>query len=180
MEDTLFTISFKPTFWMRYCATMTLAHSRKSIWFSYALIVILPTIGLINAGIMKCDLSQKPFFNIPLWVLLILIYILIFISIPLTIMFSAYLSGRGNKAIKRHVTETFTKDGISIDTDVSNVKFKWEAFCKAKETKKFFIYFISSSNGYYIPKAMVSSPADIEKIRHILLTHMGDKALLKN
>ncbi len=75
-------------------------------------------------------------------------------------------------------TYTITPEAYSLSGSLFDTTLKWDAFLKARETKQFFLLYVSSRWAHFIPKAAISSGSDLCRIRSIIREKLGSRAHL--
>ena|ERR1043166_3609015 len=86
-----------------------------------------------------------------------------------------------NNGEVRHVVRTYwiTPESYSVTGNRSNVDLKWDAFCKAVETKCFTLLYASSESAHFIPKAAIASGSDLRAVRAMTRGSLGSKTHLE-
>jgi hypothetical protein len=70
----------------------------------------------------------------------------------------------------------FDESGIKGKTSISSSETNWEAFVKAYETEKDFFFFTSNKLAVFIPKHAFISDEQINQLRELTKTKLGDRA----
>lgn len=180
MEPTAFNISIQTDFWTRYRAMRALSHRLWTVWLVYAIVIGAPTVWLIEGLIHGTDKSPPgtvdPLSLIPVLGLIVFVFVLF----PLLQMYQIWALSRRNRMLVGVHHYTFAPEGFTARSDVFNVSLKWEAILKAVETKRFFFIYISNRSAHYIPKVQISSFPELEQLRAVVKTYLGDRARLRS
>jgi hypothetical protein len=65
-----------------------------------------------------------------------------------------------------------TQDGVESGCDVCSNQLRWEVFQRAVETREFFLLFYTSQCAAYLPKRVLSSAEDRDRLRSFLQSHV--------
>ena len=78
------------------------------------------------------------------------------------------------------LTFTITDEGFESHGDSFDVRLRWDAIHRVVETRRFFLFYVSSAMAHFIPKACIVSPEELlETIRKIIYEAVGDRAKLQ-
>ena len=67
----------------------------------------------------------------------------------------------------------FDEDGISREGQTSRVNLKWAGIHSWREDGQQFTLFPGPASALMIPKRFFSSPADVDSLRQMLVSHIG-------
>jgi hypothetical protein len=103
-----------------------------------------------------------------------------FIAVPLLRAWGIRSARRSNPSIVgEHVFE-FTADGLEMRGGLHSVSLKWEAFTRAVETRDFFLLYFAANTAYFLPKHVVTSRVDIDRLRDLLRRSMPGRVKLRS
>jgi hypothetical protein len=85
-----------------------------------------------------------------------------------------WLRRRKNKTVQGVHRYTVSDSGFSISNPAFNIDLKWHAINRVRETSHYFLFFISASCAYFIPKAVVGERA--EELREIVKAGLVNKS----
>lgn len=179
MEPIPFNISIQIDFWTRYRAMRALSHRLWTTWLVYAIMIGAPTVWLIDGWIQGTDKSPPgtldPLSLVPVLALIVFVFVLF----PLLQMYQLWAVSRRNRMLLGVHHYAFGPEGFSARSEVFNVTLKWDAILKAVETERFFFIYISNRSAHFIPKVQISSYPELEQLRAVLKTYLGDRARLR-
>lgn len=95
------------------------------------------------------------------------------------VLLSAWPSIAGIKQRQRDrnlqypIHHIFTALGITIKGKTSQLTLGWKAVDRIRETSRFFLFFYSPSEAYFLPKRDIAS-TDLETLRRVILFHRPD------
>jgi len=101
------------------------------------------------------------------------------VLMPLHTMFNIYSYRRRNPSIGTQ-TWALTPDHYSVSGTLFDTTLKWDAFIKARETRRFFLLYISSRWAHFVPKSAIGSREQLSAIRALIQQKLGAKARLSN
>jgi hypothetical protein len=179
MGPTSFNISIQTDFWTRYRAMRALSHRLWTVWLVYAIAIMAPAGWLIEGWVHGTDRSPPGTLD-PLNLLPVFgVVVFVFVLLPLLQMYQLWAVGRRNRTLVGVHHYAFAPEGFSARSELFQVSLKWDAILKAVETKRFFFIYISNRAAHFIPKAQISSYPELEQLRAVLKTYLGDRARLR-
>jgi hypothetical protein len=180
MAPTSFNISVQPDFWTRYRVIRTMSHRLWSVWAVYAIIVVAAVGWVIWMFVFGTDQSPAgtldPLSLIPVAGMLLLVFVLV----PLLQIYQLWTLSRHNRTLSSVHHYSITPDGFSARSEMFDVNLRWDAILEAVETKRFFFIYLSPRIAHFIPKERISSFPELEQLRAVLKTHLGERARLRS
>ncbi len=82
---------------------------------------------------------------------------------------------RRDRNLQYPIHHIFTPLGITIKGRTSQLTLGWKSIVRIRENSRFFLFFYSSSEAYFLPKRELA-PGDLDALRHVLLSHRADVA----
>jgi len=73
--------------------------------------------------------------------------------------FGVWMRRHRNKAASETQSFTFSEDALFIEGGSFSVNMKWQAIHRIRETKQYFLFYISSFQAYFLPKNVLDSQA---------------------
>ena len=98
------------------------------------------------------------------------------VFIPLAHMLNTFSYRRRNRSVGGEQTYVLTPEEYSQSGSVFDVKLKWEAFIKARETPRFFLLYVAPHWAHFIPKSAVRSSAEMSSLRSLIRQTLGANA----
>lgn len=84
------------------------------------------------------------------------------------------------KQITEPAKTIFAEQGLETVTKSVHTNRAWESYAKIYETEKDFIFFHKENAFAAIPKRFFSSQSDVEKLRELVNSKLGERAKLQN
>jgi YcxB-like protein len=176
--DTI-TISTPVSFWTQYSASRALVARMWNTYVAWAFFFGVPAATIIFMFATGRDITVPGLFGWPAWMLPLVGFAFMAVLMPLTTMFNIYSMRRRNPS-RGSQTWVLSPDQFSVSGALFNTTLKWDAFFKARETRRFILLFVSSRSAHFIPKEAVRSPDDLSAIRSLIQHNLRSKAQLKN
>ena len=167
--------SFRPTPAEHARASTIILRRRRSFWVFISvllLVVITPVLfaALNGAPVATVIAGALPYF---------LVFGLVFLGMPLWQRWALRRVYRQTPTLQQEQTHEFSEEGFRLSNPLSNAVVSWDAFVDAFETREFFLFYISRSMAYFLPKRAITTEADLQELRALLraqLTRMGRNA----
>jgi hypothetical protein len=134
----------------------TLVHKLAWAFFGGAPIVILAVVAVGGANLWQYTLSHPlailggPF--------------LMLVGFPLLQFWSVWMYHRNHPTLKGSQVFEFTPERLIMRGPLHNTELDWRAVQRVVETDRFFLFFISKSVAYFLPKRAVP-PAELPLAR---------------
>jgi len=91
-----------------------------------------------------------------------------FFFTPLVTALSLFLARRRNPLAKGPFTYTFDSDGIHVSGDAFEMKLKWPAIRKVRESGSFIFFFTASARAQCVPLARVRATGQLDDLRQLV------------
>jgi hypothetical protein len=150
---------FETSFLEQYIASLTVLSRLPS---QIAMSAVFPLAGLF--------LIFVSFFSNTFGVFDAFIIGLSFGFTPLLTALNVWVSRRRNKTSVGQFVYEFDLDGIKISGRAFDLKLKWEALWKVRETKKFFLFFVSPRAAQFLPKRCIVDTEQQSQLRQFVLS----------
>ena len=150
---------FETSFREQYIASLTVL-SRLPLQIASAAIFPLAGILLIFLSFVTDTFS---FFNA-------LIIGLSFGFTPALMALNVWLYRRRNKTALGQFVYEFDTYGVRISGGTFDLKLKWEAIYKVRETEKFFLFFLSSRMAQFLPKRCIAGNERLSHLREFVFS----------
>jgi hypothetical protein len=173
------TVSAPIGFWTHYRASRAVAARIWSTYVAWAFFFGVPAALLVFMLASHRDITQGSAFGWPDWMLPVVGFLFMAVLMPLLTMLNIYSMRRRNPSIGTQ-TWVLTPDHYSVSGNLFDTTLKWEAFIKARETRGFFLLYISARWAHFIPKSAVASCEQRSAIRALIQQKRGPKARLAN
>ncbi len=82
---------------------------------------------------------------------------------------------RRDRNLQYPIHHIFTQLGITIKGKTSQLTLGWKSINRIRENARFFLFFYSASDAYFLPKRDLA-PGDLDALRRVLLSHRADVA----
>src|SRR5262245_5624143 len=174
-EEASFAISFPIDLWTHFRAMRAVTNRLWGTWVVYVFFLGLPSLLLIMAFFLEEDVSNLRASGLSAWTILFILLlgsVFIFVFIPLVQLWQIWAVRRRNQVFRGVQHQTFTADGFLVSGDSFNTSLKWNAFLKARETKRFFLLYLNPRYAYFVPKEKIATSDDLEKLRTVLKTYL--------
>ncbi len=138
------------------------------------LIVVLPALYMVSseAGLIWLRTSKTA----PLELFAILMLL------PLTMAVNAYFGiwrrAKKIEQISESIKLVFSESGVKSESESTSNYRSWNKFDKVYETKEDFIFFPQDIVFYTVPRRFFSNPSQIEELKDLLKTNLGQRAKL--
>jgi len=99
------------------------------------------------------------------------------ILVPLSLWISARKATKDARA-KAGYEVTIADSGYSSVGSTGRVELAWNAFLRARETKRSFQFYVTKGAFYFAPKRCFASESDVQLAREIIRTHIEKAKLL--
>jgi hypothetical protein len=176
--QTTVTVSGLVTFGIHYRATRA-AITRSRHVFAYAFFVGVPLLCVAVVLARGGDISQPSLLGLPLWVFLLLGPVFVFLLLPLIHVMNVWQRRRNNASIRGVLTFTVSPEGFASHGETFDVRLRWEAIHRVTETREFFFFYVAAGAAHFIPKACITSPAELRTIRTIVRAALQERAELQ-
>ena len=168
------TVTYPATFRDHYSAYRTAFHRKPVAWVGYAFFGLLP-IGIALAALARGWTPSE------LWAdsgyLLLVGPAFAFVGVPLLHRMNVKQQRSGNAASEGDQSYAFSEDGIRVWGPLYNTSVLWTGVGEVKETKRFFLIYLSEVHFLFVPKNQLSEEQAIE-LRTLLSRVLGDRAKL--
>lgn len=67
-------------------------------------------------------------------------------------------------------------DGVSINSEISNMKMPWDMLYKISESNEIFLFYISPNCAYLLPKRCFLNKDQVNSLRELLKSKANDKS----
>ena len=155
------TLSAPIDFWTHYRASRAVISRTWNTYISWAFFFGVPLAFVVTLLLLHRDMNDPGVFGWPAWMLPIMGFVFMAVLMPLTHMFNIYSYRRRNRSVGSVQTYSITLNEFAVSGNLFDTKLKWDAFIKARETKRFFLLYISSRGAHFIPKSAVKSISDL-------------------
>lgn len=162
---------FKPSFAEQYRAVFTVMFRSPVHLF---LMPLFPLAGLAILVLTFLAGSPLTFGNF-------VAVIACFAIIPGVTALNVWSSRRKNRTVQGVLRYTVDDNGLGISSPAFNLLLKWSAINRVRETKRYFLFYISARGAYFIPKSVVTGQMD--ELRAVIARNVGiapDTVLTKN
>ena len=173
------TISAPIDFWTHYRASRAVVARFSSSYVAWAFLFGAPVALLVFLLLTHRPITEPGPFGWPAWILPVVGFLFMSVLMPLTTMFNVYSMRRRNPSVGNQ-TWVLTPEHYSISGNLFDTTLKWDAFIKARETRRFFLLYVSSRWAHFIPKSAVCSRDELGAIRSLIRQKLGSKAHLQN
>ena len=95
-----------------------------------------------------------------------------FFFTPLVTALSLFLARRRNPLAKGPFTYTFDSDGIHVSGDTFEMKLKWPAIRKVRESGSFIFFFTAPARAQCIPLAQVRATGQLDDLRALVARYV--------
>jgi len=181
MQNTV-TVSSPISFGTQYRATRAVvAHSRVNL-LSYTFFLGIPLLTLAVMFATGHDVtrpSRPSVLGLPTWLVLLLGPAFVFLFLPLCHALNVWEVRRRNASVRGVLTFIVSGEGFESHGGSFDVRLRWDAFHRVVETRRFFLFYVSSALAHFIPKAYIASPEELQTIRNIIYQAVGDRAKLQ-
>lgn len=105
--------------------------------------------------------------------LLALILVMNLVLQPLTYFFSAQKQVIQNQNFKHPIKYSIDNSGVHVDQNAGKGTITWPMLFKVIETRKLFLFYLSSNQALIIPKSFMED-SDIKKAREVIINHKSE------
>jgi hypothetical protein len=176
--DTI-TVSARIDFWTHYRASRAVVARIWSTYAAWAFFCGVPAGLLVFMVGSHRDITAPGAFGWPAWMLPVVGFLFMAVLMPLLTMFNIYSFRRRNPTIGTQ-TWVLAPECFSVSGNLFNTSLKWDAFTKARETRRFFLLFVSPRSVHFVPKSAIVSRKELFAIRALIQQKLGAKARLGN
>ena len=176
--DDLITLSTPVDFWTHYRASRAVIARTWNTYLAWAFFFGIPLLVVIAMFFLHQDIAAPGLFGWPAWLLPVLGFLFMAVLMPLTHMINIYSYRRRNRAVGSEQKYVLTPEAYSVSGSLFDTTLKWHAFIKARETRRFFLLYVSSRWAHFIPKAAITSANDMSAIRSLIRQKLGRNAHL--
>ena len=178
MQDTV-TISGPVSFGTHYRATRAVFARNRVSLLNYGFFVGLPLLVLAAMLVSGYDVSRPSVLDLPTWSVLLVGPAFVFVFLPMCHALNVWQMRRQNATLRGVLTFTVTSEGIESHGGSFDVRLRWDAIHRVVETKRFFLFYVSSTMAHFIPKDCISSDEELQTIRKIVYEAVCDRAKLQ-
>jgi hypothetical protein len=172
------TLSASIDFWTHYRASRAVANRTWNNYLGWGFFFGIPLVLFAVMLYLRQDVSTPGLFGLPAWALPIIGFLFMTVLMPLVHALKIRSHRKRNRSAGSLQTYTITPEAYSLSDSLFDTTLKREAFLKARETKQFFLLYISSRWAHFIPKAAISSGSDLRRIRSIIREKLGSRTHL--
>jgi hypothetical protein len=172
------TLSAPIDFWTHYKASRAVISRTWNTYLSWAFFFGVPLALVVGLLLLHQDVAFPGLFGWPAWMLPIIGFTFMGVLMPLVHMFNVYSYRRRNRSVESVQTYSITPNEYAVSGSLFDTKLKWDAFIKARETKHFFLLYISSRAAHFIPKSAFKSTSDLHSVRSLIMEKLGSNARL--
>ena len=168
VEDRI-TLQISLPFWTAYRATLQLL-LRMPLQILGA--AVFPAAGIYLIYLWKVNHS-------PIGIAEIALVLGCFLFEPLIIGLLLFLGRRRNPLSKGPFTYTFDSDGVQTSGAAFEMKLKWSAIRKVRESGAFIFFFTSAMQAQCIPLAQVRAAGRLGELRGMVARHVANVSVGK-
>jgi hypothetical protein len=173
------TVSGPISFGLQYRATRaTVARSPVNL-LSYVFFVGVPLLLLAIMLVTGSDVSRPSALGLPVWAGLLLGPAFVILFLPLCHALNVWQMRSRNASVRGVLTFRVTDEGFESHGGSFDVTVRWEAIHRVVETKRFFLFYVSSTMAYFIPKTCIHLPEELQALRKIVYEAVGERAKLQ-
>lgn len=172
------TLSASIDFWTHYRASRAVISRTWNTYLSWAFFFGVPLAFVVVLLLLHRDMTNPGVFGWPAWMLPIIGFMFMAVLMPLIHMFNIYSYRRRNRSVGTVQKYSITPEEYSVSGSLFETRLKWDAFIKARETKRFFLLYISSRGAHFIPKSAIKSASDLHAFRLLIMDKLGSRAQL--
>jgi len=176
--DTI-TVSARIDFRTHYHASRAVIARVWNTYVAWVFFFAVPVGVLIFMVVSHRDITAPAAFGWPAWMLPVAGFLFMAVFMPLSTMLNIYTYRRRNPSVGTQTWE-LTPERYSVSGSLFNTTLKWGAFINARETKRFFLLYISPRWAHFVPKSAIGSQAELSAIRALIRQKLGAKARLSN
>ena len=151
-----FSVQLAPTDFYRAILSIT---ARRSWWIS--LLIVLPSLLILLANPEQRHGLVRNF--TPLFVLCA-VWLVMFLAVPIWTSRSLFQSQKSAQGNNRY---TFSAQEIQVQSETTSVRTSWSNIYRVKETKSFFLVYLSKYVYWLIPKKAISDADKIDALRQM-------------
>jgi hypothetical protein len=170
------TFSFPLTFSEHYRAYRTAFHRKPSAWLSYAFFVLLP-IGIGAAAMIFRDWTLEDVLR-ENGLLLVAGPAFVVLLVPLLHRLNVRQARTGNRTVEGVQHLMMGAEGFRAWGALYNTAVLWSAVYEVVETRRYFLIYLSELQFFFLPKGAIAEQADVEAVRQLVSTALGDRAKL--
>jgi hypothetical protein len=161
--------TFRPTAAEHSRVLMLMLRRKRGYWVSIGvLILIIMALAVIPArqgrSVTEVASTVLPY---------LLVFGAIFLALPLVQRWQLGRFYRQTPTWQEEQTHEFSEDGLRMRNPLSNTLMRWDALVDVLETKEFFLFFISRSMAYFLPKRAITTPDQLRELRGLLETQLS-------
>ena len=149
-------VRFAPTFRDQYMGSVAV------MLRSPLQLVLLPFFPLAGLAVLVLSLLQHGRLSL----IECAIVVMCFAFNPGMLAFNIWLFRLKNRTVEGVLEYTVDESGLGLSSAFVNAHFKWTAIPRIVETKRYFLFFISSQMAHFIPKAAVGDR--IDELRRVI------------
>ena len=157
------TFEFQPTFGEQYRANLAVIIRS---WVQVVAAVVFAAAGII--ALAASGLGARLELG---WIVLVGVAMLAgwwVIAVPVLAAVAVLASRPGGRVPGRHAWG-IEADGIGISMPLANLALRWDGVRKVRETREFFLFYVSSRRAYALPRRAVTSTEDLDALRRLTI-----------
>ena len=156
--------SFRPTPAEHARAATIILRRKRGFWIFIIVLVLVVVAPVLFAALKGYPATRIVASLVPY----LLIFGVLFLGMPLWQRWALQRVYRTTPSLQHEQTHEFSEEGFRLSNPLSNTLIRWDAFVDALETREFFLFYISPSIAYFLPKRAVPTHPELQELRVLL------------
>lgn len=158
--------SFKPTYKDRYLAELALLmHDRLRL----SIMTLMMILGLVLLTVILWAGATPTLYQSFLIVIAMTFF-------PLLAALSAWIAGRRTKFAQGQTHIELAEEGLRVTHPLYTVELRWTGLHKIRETRRYFLFFISPRTAYFLIKSKLGGDDEVQRVRDFIARHPVDRS----
>jgi YcxB-like protein len=143
-------------------------------------IIVIASSLFLGPRLLQTDVEINTDLIMDLLFLVLVLVLLIVMGLWGASHLAARRTQRLDPSAKGTLTRTLTDIGFRIDGAGQSVDLKWDSVHSAVETNEFLHIFHNKLCSYYVPKRLIATRDQLDEVRDLLRTKLGDRARIQD
>jgi hypothetical protein len=161
--------TFRPTPAEHSRVLMFMLRRKRGFWITMAVLMLVILALAVVPAMQGYSVSEVASTVLPY----LLVLGGIVLALPLVQRWQLQRLYRQTPTWQEEQIHEFSEDGFRMKNPLSNTLMRWDAFVEVLETREFFLFFISRSMAYFLPKRAITAPDQLRDLRVLLETELS-------